>query len=74
MVRQYRPKEHGVLQAWARMAAENTAGGVCALEVAFGPGYLALELAKLREYKITGLDNTKQIRTDLKPEGQAVWG
>lgn len=56
------------------MAAENTAGGVCALEVAFGPGYLALELAKLREYKITGLDNTKQIRTDLKPEGQAVWG
>jgi ubiquinone/menaquinone biosynthesis C-methylase UbiE len=26
------------------------------LEAAFGPGYLAIELAKLGEYKITGLD------------------
>lgn len=26
------------------------------MEVAFGPGYLAIELAKLGEYKITGLD------------------
>jgi len=26
------------------------------LEAAFGPGYLALELAKLEEYRITGLD------------------
>src|ERR1700681_3429537 len=30
--------------------------GAKVLEVAFGPGYLAIELARLRRYKVSGLD------------------
>src|SRR5262249_44527081 len=43
-----------------REAAESVAaqvpGGASVLEVAPGPGYLAIELAKLGDYQVTGLD------------------
>jgi ubiquinone/menaquinone biosynthesis C-methylase UbiE len=35
--------------------------GCSVLEVAPGPGYLAIELAKLRKYKIIGLDISKDL-------------
>ena len=40
----------------AKMVAENVAEGDSILEVAPGPGYLAIELAKLGKYTIVGLD------------------
>jgi ubiquinone/menaquinone biosynthesis C-methylase UbiE len=40
----------------ARMAAEHLGGGSSVLEVAPGPGFFAIELAKLGDFKITGLD------------------
>lgn len=47
------------LQTYRREAArlaESLAPGACILEVASGPGYLAVELAKLDRFRMTGLD------------------
>jgi ubiquinone/menaquinone biosynthesis C-methylase UbiE len=41
---------------WAKMVAENVAEGDSVLEVAPGPGYLAIELAKRGKYTIVGMD------------------
>lgn len=50
-------KSIGQYRSWAITAAEHLpVGGSKILEVAPGPGYLSIELAKLGEYKITGLD------------------
>jgi ubiquinone/menaquinone biosynthesis C-methylase UbiE len=43
-------------QALADRLSTDLPSGACILEVAPGPGYLAIELAKRGEYKITGLD------------------
>jgi len=43
-------------QALARRIAESLPSEARVLEVAPGPGYLAIELAKLGEYRIAGLD------------------
>lgn len=40
----------------AKKAAEGLSDGAAVLEVAPGPGYLAIELAKLGNFHITGLD------------------
>ena len=40
----------------ARTAAEHLSSGCNVLEVAPGPGFFAIELAKLGDFKITGLD------------------
>ncbi len=41
---------------WAQLVAENAAEGDSILEVAPGPGYLAIELAKRGRYRVVGLD------------------
>jgi len=46
-------------KSWAKMVAENIAEGSKVLEVAPGPGFLAIELAKRGRYTITGLDISK---------------
>ncbi len=43
-------------QSLARRMAERLPAGSTVLEVAPGPGFFAIELAKLGQYKITGLD------------------
>jgi ubiquinone/menaquinone biosynthesis C-methylase UbiE len=40
----------------AERLASSLPDGANVLEVAFGPGYLAIELARLGRYKVTGLD------------------
>lgn len=42
--------------ALARRVAGEISPGACVLEVAPGPGYFAIELAKLGDYQVTGLD------------------
>jgi ubiquinone/menaquinone biosynthesis C-methylase UbiE len=48
-------------KALARRTAEQIAPQSNVLEVAPGPGYFAIELAKLGDYKITGLDISKSF-------------
>jgi ubiquinone/menaquinone biosynthesis C-methylase UbiE len=49
-------KELGEFQAQARRVAGQIPSGGRVLEVAPGPGYFAIELAKLGNYRVTGLD------------------
>ncbi len=62
IARQYnRIQKHSIAQykSWAKLASDNTASGSNVLEIAPGPGYLSVELAKLGNYNITGLDISK---------------
>ena len=45
----------------AQALAENLRGGCDVLEVAPGPGFFAIELAKLGDFKITGLDISRTL-------------
>jgi ubiquinone/menaquinone biosynthesis C-methylase UbiE len=51
--REYRMRD---FQEYAALAASYLGWGASVLEVAAGPGYFCIELAKLGEFKITGLD------------------
>ena len=48
-------------KALARRTAEHLPSGASVLEVAPGPGYFALELARLGDYRITGLDISQTL-------------
>ncbi len=51
----------------ARQLTEGVAGGARVLEVAPGPGYLAIEMARLGKFEVTGLDISRtfvQIASD----------
>src|SRR6266516_4991104 len=48
-------------KACGRRIAEQLAPGARVLEVAPGPGYMAVELAKLGSYRITGLDISRSF-------------
>ncbi len=45
----------------ARRAAGQIPAGASVLEVAPGPGYFAIELAKLGAYRVTGLDISRTL-------------
>lgn len=49
------------MKEYAREVAEHVRDRGSILEVAPGPGYLAIELAKLGDYKVTGLDISKDF-------------
>src|SRR4051794_14122607 len=49
-------KASGEFRACARRIAAHLAPGAAVLEAAPGPGYLAVELAKLGSYRVTGID------------------
>jgi ubiquinone/menaquinone biosynthesis C-methylase UbiE len=49
------------MKAYAAEVAKHIQDGCSVLEVAPGPGYLAIELAKLGKYKIIGLDISKDF-------------
>ncbi len=46
---------------WASRVSEAVAAGSHVLEVAPGPGYLSVELAKLDKYQVTGLDVSRSF-------------
>jgi ubiquinone/menaquinone biosynthesis C-methylase UbiE len=56
-------REHrlGEVKEEAKEAAKHIKDGDSVLEVASGPGYLSIELAKLGRYKITGMDISKDF-------------
>jgi ubiquinone/menaquinone biosynthesis C-methylase UbiE len=45
----------------AQAVAQQLSGGGAVLEVAPGPGFLAIELAKLRPYRVVGLDISRSF-------------
>jgi 2-polyprenyl-3-methyl-5-hydroxy-6-metoxy-1,4-benzoquinol methylase len=47
------------MKGYAREVVKHIQDGCSVLEVAPGPGYLAIELAKLGKYRIIGLDIRK---------------
>ena len=49
-------KDHGEFERLARDLAKDLPGNARVLEIAPGPGYLSIALAKLGPFKITGLD------------------
>lgn len=51
----------GEMKEYAKEVAKQIRVGSSVLEVASGPGYLAIELAKLGNYKIIGLDISKEF-------------
>lgn len=62
IAKQYdRVQKHMIEQykSWAKLVSGNAAPGSNILEMAPGPGYLSVELAKLGDYNITGLDISK---------------
>jgi ubiquinone/menaquinone biosynthesis C-methylase UbiE len=60
----------------AKMVAASVSEGAAILELAPGPGYLSIELAKLGHYKITGLDISKKFveiaRSNAKEAGVEI--
>jgi ubiquinone/menaquinone biosynthesis C-methylase UbiE len=51
----------GEMEKYAKQVAKHIQAGCSVLEVAPGPGYLAIELAKLGNYKVIGLDISKDF-------------
>jgi ubiquinone/menaquinone biosynthesis C-methylase UbiE len=64
------------MRAYAREVAKHIQDGCSVLEVAPGPGYLAIELAKLGKFRIVGLDISKDFveiaRRNAKEAGVQV--
>ena len=64
------------MKEYAKEAAKYIHDGCSVLEVAPGPGYLAIELAKLGNYRIVGLDISKDFvkiaRRNAKEAGVEV--
>jgi ubiquinone/menaquinone biosynthesis C-methylase UbiE len=71
--RKYRLKD---LQEYAKLATGHVANGGSVLEIAAGPGYFCTELAKLGNFKITGLDISNDLveiaRTNAQQAGVKV--
>lgn len=69
-------QQKGIAQyrTWATLASAHITEGCRVLEIAPGPGYLSIELAKLGNYKIVGLDISKtfvKIATEKAREANA---
>jgi len=50
----------------AKSAAERLPAGACVLDLAPGPGFFAIELAKLGDFRITGLDISRTLGKDRR--------
>jgi ubiquinone/menaquinone biosynthesis C-methylase UbiE len=71
--RKYRLKD---LKEYANLAGRHVSNGGSVLEIATGPGYFCIELAKLGNFKITGLDLSNDLvkiaRTNAEQAGVKV--
>jgi len=62
----------GLYRAWAMRLAQGLAVGDCILEIAPGPGYLAIELAKQCPVKIIGLDISETFIAIARQNAQSA--
>jgi ubiquinone/menaquinone biosynthesis C-methylase UbiE len=60
------------MSAYASEVAEQIVQGCNVLEIAPGPGYLSIELVKLGDYRIVGLDISKDFVRIAKDNAQAA--
>jgi len=71
--RKYRIKD---MQEYANFAVSHVVAGGAVLEIATGPGYFCIELAKVGNFKITGLDLSNDLikiaRTNAQQAGVQV--
>ncbi len=69
-------RRDGEFKMWASRVSEAVPAGSHVLEVAPGPGYLSVELAKLDKYQVTGLDVSRSFvefaRTNARQAGVQV--
>ena len=76
MVRPQHREEHRGVPKGGTLAGRSPRAGSSVLEVAPGPGYLAIELAKLDAYRVVGLDISKTFvaiaSANAKNAGAAV--
>jgi ubiquinone/menaquinone biosynthesis C-methylase UbiE len=56
--RRYRMQD---IKEYAELAAEFAAGGGSVLDVATGPGYFCIELAKIGRFRVTGIDISEHL-------------
>jgi ubiquinone/menaquinone biosynthesis C-methylase UbiE len=56
--RQYRMQD---MKEYAELAAKDVPDGGSALDIATGPGYFCIELTKLGDFEVTGLDISEDI-------------
>jgi len=61
LVRLDQAERHGGFSPRGESAAERLPAGACVLDVAPGPGFFAIELAKLGDFRITGLDISRTL-------------
>jgi ubiquinone/menaquinone biosynthesis C-methylase UbiE len=59
-------------RTWAQRISEELADGDRVLEIAPGPGYLAIELAKRRNLRITGLDISETFVAIARANAQSA--
>lgn len=71
--RQYRMQD---LKEYAELAAKHIADGGSVLDIATGPGYFCIELAKMGRFRDTGIDISKDLveiaRTNARQAGVDV--
>jgi ubiquinone/menaquinone biosynthesis C-methylase UbiE len=69
-------RRDGEFKMWASRVSETVPAGSHVLEVAPGPGYLSVELARLDKYQVTGLDVSRSFvefaRTNARQAGVQV--
>ena len=77
VAKQYdRVQKHMIEQykAWAKLASDSIPSNSKVLEVAPGPGYVSVEIAKLGNYSITGLDISKTFVKIAQSKGEKAGG
>ena len=71
--RQYRMQD---LKEYAELAAKHVADGGSVLDIATGPGYFCIELAKMGHFRVTGIDISEDLveigRANARRAGVAV--
>jgi ubiquinone/menaquinone biosynthesis C-methylase UbiE len=65
--RQYRMQD---LKEYAELAASHIVDGGSVLDIATGPGYFCIELAKMGRFRVTGLDISKDLAEIARANGR----
>ncbi len=71
--RQYRMQD---LKEYAELATKHVVNGAAVLDIATGPGYVCIELAKMGQFEVTGIDLSEDLveiaRANARQAGAVV--